>query len=135
MPAMARPTECRQTHKTPAPRGLGFFMSVSVDAPSQAICYNLNIMKKIIYIALCVILGFLLGFLVHAAIEILMINLLVSNFRAYSLGLNWDAWFLVHSIGTFVLFVLGGLGGYFLGKHWWRIVYVERRWRGFWHKK
>jgi prepilin-type N-terminal cleavage/methylation domain-containing protein len=92
-------------------------------------------MKRTIYILLVVMLGILLSFIVHALIEIGMISLLTSNFEKYSLGLSWARWFWIHSVGTVALFVLGAVGGYFLGVKWWRIIYVEKRWRGFWQKK
>ena len=66
------------------------------------------------------------GFLVHAAIEIPAIALLVGDFGRYGLGLSWEAWELVHDVGTALLIAGGALAGFFQGKKWWRVVYVER---------
>jgi prepilin-type N-terminal cleavage/methylation domain-containing protein len=92
-------------------------------------------MKRTIYILLAAMLGILLSFIVHALIEIGVISLLTSNFEKYGLGFSWASWFWIHSVSTVILFVLGAVGGYFLGARWWRIVYIEKRWPGFSHKK
>lgn len=83
--------------------------------------------KKTIYISLFTFLGIILSFLVHGAIEIPVINLLVKDFDKYGLGLNWRQWYQVHYVGTIVLFLLGIIAGYLQGKHWWRVIYIERR--------
>ena len=83
--------------------------------------------KRIIYISLFILLGILLSFLVHAGIEIPVINLLVSDFDKYSLGLTWDQWFLIHSIGTPILLVLGIYFGWRQGIRWWRYWYVDKK--------
>lgn len=77
----------------------------------------------------------LLGFLLHAAIEIPIINLLTKDFKIYNLGLSWRNWYLIHHIGTAVLLFLAVVVGYFLGQRWWRMIYIEKKHRGWWHKK
>ncbi len=84
-------------------------------------------MKRIVYIAAFAILGILLQFLVHALIELWYTALLMADFARYGLGLPWDAWFLIHHIATAVLFVGGVVGGYFSGRYWWRIIYIEKK--------
>lgn len=84
-------------------------------------------MKKIFYIALFMVLGIILSFIVHAVVEIVMITLLEKEFETFNLGLSWVEWYLVHDIGAVVLFILGVSLGYIQGKHWWRVIYIEKR--------
>ena len=83
--------------------------------------------KKFLYIALFVVLGILLSFLLHIVVEISIIALLVSDFEMWNLGLSWDGWFSVHTIGTPLLILLGAYLGLKQGKHWWHIIYIEKR--------
>ena len=59
-------------------------------------------MKKVIYILLTILLCFMLLFILNAVVAI-------------------PLWV------QYVVLVAGTVGGYFLGQHWWRVVYVERR--------
>lgn len=93
-------------------------------------------MKKIIYLCASVLLFILLSFLLHAAIEIPVINLLTADFAKYGLGLSWSQWYLIHRIFTVALLVLAVVAGYFIGQRWWRIIYIEKKYRGWrnWRK-
>ena len=81
--------------------------------------------KRTIYITSFTVLGILLSTIVHAGVEIPVINLLVADFDRYSLGLTWAQWFWVHHVGTVFLGILGTLFGYWQGRHWWQVIYVE----------
>ncbi|PIR57659.1 MAG: hypothetical protein COU71_02915 [Parcubacteria group bacterium CG10_big_fil_rev_8_21_14_0_10_38_31] len=83
--------------------------------------------KRTIYISLFTFLGILISFLIHATIEIPVINLLVSDFNTYSLGLTWGQWYLIHHAVSVILLLLGITLGYLQGKRWWRIIYIEKR--------
>jgi len=83
-------------------------------------------MKKIIYIFSFTILGILLSFLVHAGIEILYLNLLISDFQNYSLGFSWAEWYMIHHVGSIVLFFGGVLFGLWQGKYWWVKLYESK---------
>jgi len=91
-------------------------------------------MKKIVYIILSAILGFLLSFILHAVIEISVIALLANDWQKYSLGLNWDQILLAHKIYTYVLSVGGLALGTWLGFKWWNYIYVLKKYRGKWFK-
>ena len=72
-------------------------------------------MKRKIYLGASMFLGFLFSVLTCAIIEINYIN--------YALPIWLQS----------ALIIMGVLGGYFLGKRWWQIVYVEKRhwiWKG-----
>lgn len=83
-------------------------------------------LKRTIYITLFTLLGILLSFLVHAVIEIPVINLLLKDFNTYGLGLSWENWVLIHNISAVILFLLGTYFGYRQGKHWWQAIYVKK---------
>jgi len=83
--------------------------------------------KRTLYIALFTLLGVMVSFLIHAVIEIPVINLLVSDFDKYSLGLTWREWYLVHHVASAVLLLVGITLGYLQGKRWWKVIYIERR--------
>jgi len=86
-------------------------------------------MKKIIYITLFTIFGVQLSFIFHFILEIGIINLLISDFDVWGLGLSWASWFLIHRIVTIVLLLLGVWFGFTQGKYWWKALYVEKRFR------
>lgn len=83
--------------------------------------------KKNAYISLFVIFGALISFLIHAGIEIWYINLLSIDFSMYGLGLSWSSWYLIHGIGTVILFMGGLLFGFLQGKYWWKVLYEGTR--------
>jgi len=82
-------------------------------------------LKKITYIVLFTLLGFLIGVLFHGVIEIFYIKLLVRDFGRFSLGMTWDGLFTLHWF--YALFTtIGGIWlGYRQGKYWWRKIYEE----------
>ncbi len=72
------------------------------------------------------VLGFLLSMLVHAALEI---PALVMVERQLAAGESWlsEYWWLFHGIGGAVLSLSGVVFGFFLGRKYWRIIYIEQR--------
>ena len=58
-------------------------------------------MEKVIYILLTILFCLMLLFILNAVVAI-------------------PLWV------QYVVLVAGTVGGYFLGQHWWRVVYVER---------
>ena len=85
--------------------------------------------KEIVYTTCFIILGIFVSFLVHAGIEIPVINLLVRDFNMYSLGLTWRQWQMVHDGGAVVLLILGIIIGYWQGVYWWDAIYIKRRFK------
>lgn len=92
-------------------------------------------MKKFIYIFSSIILGSLLSFLLHFGLEMIAIYFFTKDFYKYSLGLSWSTWMSIHYFGTFILIIAGIIFGYWLGQNWWRIIYVEKKYQGWWKKK
>lgn len=82
-------------------------------------------MKKLIYIIAFTFLGILLQLLIHVWVETWYIDLLISDFPKYSLGLSWSQWFMVHHIGTIILFIGGAVFGFWQGKFWWSKIYEK----------
>ncbi|MEK9181109.1 MAG: hypothetical protein AAB871_02660 [Patescibacteria group bacterium] len=95
-------------------------------------------MKKTIYIFCFTILGILVGFLFPALFEIIYINLLLTNFSRWGLGLTLSQWFSIHYYYSFLTFALGVVLGFWQGFYWWKVIYVEKRYdkwkRGKWPK-
>lgn len=85
-------------------------------------------MMRAVYISGFIALGVLLQAILHAVVEKWYIDLLLEDFATYSLGLSWSTWFAIHHAAALALFAAGLLFGYWQGKKWWRIMYVERRW-------
>lgn len=91
---------------------------------------NSNRLKKATYICASTILGVLLSFLVHAIIEMGYLswaeknNFAVTFYRGCALPIVLQ-----------ILLIVGGVvGGFHLGRYWWRMVYVESRWGGVFRK-
>jgi len=83
-------------------------------------------MKKTIYVIIFTFLGILVQFLIHGLIETWYIDLLITDFLKYSLGFSWPQWFIIHHIGTVVLFIAGSLFGFWQGKFWWHRIYEKK---------
>lgn len=88
--------------------------------------------KRIVYRVAAISLGALLGFLLHALMELWYIPHLIADFDSYGLGLSWSQWFTVHRVLVLVLTGGGAALGVAWGSRWWRMIYVERRWSGLW---
>ncbi|MBI3627717.1 MAG: hypothetical protein HY220_03185 [Candidatus Sungbacteria bacterium] len=84
-------------------------------------------MKQKIYILLFSLLGTLLVSMIFGLAEIWYSYFLTLDFVRYSLGFSWDAWILVGSYGFIGAVVIGAIFGFFEGKYWWQVLYVERR--------
>ena len=83
--------------------------------------------KKIVYLILSVILGVFLSFIVHAIIEINYLSFAETK-KIYVIFYGGCA--LPYFVQAIIL-LIGIFGGYFMGKFWWRKIYIER----FWEKK
>lgn len=80
--------------------------------------------KKTVYLSASVVLGVMLSFLAHAIIE--MIYLRLASSQDWPVSFHYGcALPLVLSYG---LFIIGIIGGYFLGRYWWRWIYIDRVW-------
>jgi hypothetical protein len=80
-------------------------------------------MKRSLYLFLCVLLGVLISTIVHGVIEKTYITLLLTDYDTWSFGLTWDLWSTIHNVITVLLLIVGAVGGLFVGKRWWNIVY------------
>ena len=82
--------------------------------------------KKTVYIILTMILGLILSFIVHAAIEIFYINYLLEKEVLPQPSSLTHQCYLPLSL-QIILLLVGLFCGYFLGHFWWRKVYIERK--------
>ena len=93
-----------------------------------------NKIKRKIYVALFTFLGLLLGFLVHAGLEIWFIGRLTADFAHNSLGYNWGQWYRIHEYFAITTVALGLLFGFKQGEYWWKVVYEQKRLDPFFYK-
>jgi hypothetical protein len=83
-----------------------------------------NNFKKTVYLLAATILGVLLSLMAHAIIEINYLSwaerhgVIISFYGACALP----------PIAQSALWALGAVGGFCLGRFWWRIIYIERVW-------
>jgi len=86
-----------------------------------------------VYIVAWVVLGVLLSFIVHAALEMSYIQYALSHdiipLNQNALGYGYCA--LPVWLQT-LLIIAGVVGGYFAGTYFWRIIYVEKRFKKRW---
>ncbi|OGE76948.1 MAG: hypothetical protein A3K05_04455 [Candidatus Doudnabacteria bacterium RIFCSPHIGHO2_01_48_18] len=103
------------------------FLEKGSEFVQKAQPHCMNQTKKIIYIASFAFLGVLLTTALHGLLEMLYIRLLTSDFQNYSLGFSWSQWFEIHKYFSIVLLIAGIVLGYQQGKHWWNVIYVQKR--------
>lgn len=84
-------------------------------------------MKRFFYIVACMVLGLLLATLVHAAIEIPTLRIMTGDMAQYGDGFVWRNWKMIHGVAGNALWFGGAMFGLLLGRKWWRILYVEKR--------
>lgn len=82
--------------------------------------------KRTIYILFAMLLGMTLGDIVYDVLEVSYLDSLIAKS---------GSWFVVYGKSFFALRPLpeiffdlsGAFGGYYAGKAWWRIIYIEDR--------
>ncbi len=80
--------------------------------------------KKITYLSLSVILGIILSFNLHAFVEMAYLRWVMSSGRE----VIFYGGCALPNIVQVLIWVLGIVGGYFIGKFWWQKIYIERFW-------
>jgi hypothetical protein len=86
-------------------------------------------MKKKLYVFCFALLGALVGFFLHGIIENAYISLLLQDFGKYGLGLTWYDWETIHTWGVALLVSVFGIWGFYGGQRWWRILYVQKKYK------
>lgn len=81
-------------------------------------------LKKTVYLISSTILGLLLSLLAHAGIEMTYLGYMMERGRAVTF---YGGCALPPAL-QIVIWLAGAVGGFFLGRVWWRLVYVERVW-------
>jgi len=81
--------------------------------------------KKVVYLFVSTILGVLLGLIGYALIEIGYF-LWAQRHGCIKSFYEASAFLLLLRLA---LFVIGAVGGFLLGRFWWRKLYIERVWR------
>jgi hypothetical protein len=77
-------------------------------------------MKKYLEITLIVIIGLLLGLLIHGVVEILAIWVLTTWFISFFTSIAWGNWLLIHHVLTVIVEILGVFLAFWICKKYWR---------------
>lgn len=88
---------------------------------------NPSRLKRVAYLFCSVILGVLLSLIAHALIEMSYLSWAGKQ----NLAVTFYNGCVLLPVFQIALVLSGAVGGFFLGRFWWRIVYIER----FWEKK
>ena len=81
-------------------------------------------LKHIVYLSAATLLGLLLSFLVHAFIEMEYLSWAAEQGKA----VTFYGSCALPTLLQLALWVAGGVGGFYLGRFWWRMVYIDRVW-------
>ncbi len=84
-------------------------------------------MKQYFYIGAFTFLGFLVSMLVHAGIEIPTLALVTDEAGKNGDNIIWQNWNVIHGVVGITLSLGGVWLGCVLGRRFWRILYVEKR--------
>lgn len=84
-------------------------------------------MKKIIYITCFAVLGLLLATLLHAFIEIVVLEIITSDWERYRDSFIWQNWSFLHLIIAGAFWIKGAGFGLWAGIYFWRVIYEEKR--------
>lgn len=84
-------------------------------------------MKKYFYIGAFMFLGFLVSMLVHAGVEIPTLAIITHDPDRVAESYLWQHWWLFHDIGGKVLSFAFVVFGFILGRKFWQVLYVEKR--------
>ena len=74
--------------------------------------------KHAVYLVSATILGVILSYVVHAIIETWYLNSIETG------KVTWYWRCSLHPIIQIGLPILGAIGGFFLGRFWWKIIYI-----------
>ena len=89
-------------------------------------------MKRIVYIVAWVVLGLLLSLITHGLIEISYINYSLSHGIVLANQTAFGHGYCALPIWLQSLLLLTGVvGGFLAGKYFWRVIYIEKRYRRF----
>lgn len=64
-------------------------------------------MKKLLEISLVIIIGLILGMVIHGIVEILVIWVLINWFISFFASITWANWLLIHLVFTILVEILG----------------------------
>lgn len=77
-------------------------------------------MKKYLEITLIIIIGLLLGLLIHGIIEIPAIWILTTWFISFFTSISWGNWLLIHHTFTVIVEILGVFLAFWIYKKYWK---------------
>lgn len=82
--------------------------------------------KKVVYLVASTFLGLILSFIAHAFIELKYLSWAANE----GVTVSFYGGCALSPIVRIVLLLIGVIGGFLLGRFWWRKIYIERVWVG-----
>lgn len=89
------------------------------DPPGKA-----TVLKRNVYLIAATILGILLGSIVCSLVEIKYLDWAISR---GDIAIFDDGYAALQFVQGIIL-IFGAIGGFFVGRFWWRKLYIERVW-------
>jgi hypothetical protein len=80
--------------------------------------------KELAYMLASVILGILLSFIACELLEVSYFN----NMPIRGDGAFFNAGYAMLRFFQGIILLIGAIGGFFVGRFWWRKIYIERVW-------
>lgn len=81
--------------------------------------------KHIVYLIATSILGILVNYFILILIQVVILQLIMHSER----NLIWYSGYPPHLIFISGFLIAGAVWGFILGRYWWRIIYIEHRYR------
>ena len=82
--------------------------------------------KRTVYLLLAMLLGVTLGDIAYDILEVYYLNSLIAESGSWLIVYGKD-FFALRPLPEIVFDLAGVLVGYYAGKSWWRIIYIEDR--------
>lgn len=77
-------------------------------------------MKQFLYILAFGLFGLIVSTLIHAAVEMIALDIIFNNPDVYTETFWWQEWAVLHRYVGSVLWITGLVVGLYLGKIWWK---------------
>ena len=82
--------------------------------------------KRTVYLLFAMLLGMILGDIAYDLLEVSFLSSLIAESGSRLIVYGKD-FFALRPLPEIVFDLAGVLGGYYAGKSWWRIIYIEDR--------
>ncbi len=81
--------------------------------------------KHAVYLIASAILGILINYLMLVAIQVILLQWILHSEKNIIFYSGYPPFLIL----ICVFLIMGAIGGFFIGRYWWRIIYVEQRYK------